>query len=584
MFRFPRVLWLVGILAVLLSLPSVFADLYTDDQGMVLSIEGVAPPPIPGPFHLYTFMTGAPGERDKMVELGEIPWWSVNGIRISFFRPLSSALLTLDHAIAGRRPLFYHLHSVAWYVAAALSAAALFRRLLPEHEAAIAALLFVVAPAHWMLGAWPSARHVAISGTFTIWALILHLEARHRTSARGLTLGALACAVLALAGGETALGVFGFVASYELLGRREPLAGRLRALLPWGALFLTYAALYRALHYGVRNCGAYVDPIAQPLTYLSLLPTRLAVYLDSALLCVPSEISMLSARATPILAAMGVAAGLLFMALFRRALRELGSEQSRTHAWLFLGALLAVLPGIASIPGDRVLFLPDLALAPGLAVVLLYAGVKTEAAPLVLLSRIGLGFFALVHVVLAPLLFLFGAENLASTSHAAITAASHAEIPVRANLSVVGIGLSDPMVGMYLASALYVAPRPEPRPRAVQLLSMAAHDHSVTRTDDRTLEVTIRDGTMLEGALDYLFRPPSNPLHIGDTLPIGAWSIRILDETAGRPSRFSITFDRSVDDPSLAFLIWKDKALRALVPPKVGEQVLIKHEDGPMGM
>jgi hypothetical protein len=89
------VFWVVGLLAVLLALPSVRADLYTDDQGMVLSMEGIAPPPIPGPFHLYTFMSGAPGERDRMVSESEIPWWSMNGIRIAFFRPLSSALLTL---------------------------------------------------------------------------------------------------------------------------------------------------------------------------------------------------------------------------------------------------------------------------------------------------------------------------------------------------------------------------------------------------------------------------------------------------------------------------------------------------------
>ena len=82
---------------------------------------------------------------------------------------------------------------------------------------------------------------------------------------------------------------------------------------------------------------------------------------------------MLWARATPILATMGVTAALMFMALFRRALRELDTEQSRTLAWLFLGALLALLPGVASIPGDRVLFLPNLALAPALSVVLLYA-------------------------------------------------------------------------------------------------------------------------------------------------------------------------------------------------------------------
>jgi hypothetical protein len=551
---------------------------------MVLSMEGIAPPPIPGPFHLYTFMSGAPGERDRMVSESEIPWWSMNGIRIAFFRPLSSALLTLDHALAGRRPLFYHLHSIAWYVAAALAAASLFRRLLPEREAALAALLFVIAPAHWMLAAWPSARHVAVSGTLTILALTLHLEARKRSRAPLLTCAACTCAALALAGGETALGVFGFVAAYELIGRREALAERLRALLPWGALFLGYAALYKALGYGVRNCGAYVDPLAQPLAYLSLLPTRLAIYFDAALLCVPSEISILSSRTVPILAALGIVATLAFAGLYWRARRALDAEHSSTMLWLTVGALLGVLPGIASIPGDRVLFLPNLAFAPALAIVFLHAGAKAKGSALALVSRLGVGFFALVHVVLAPLLFVFGAGNLASTSHAALAAASGAEIPARPNLSVVGIGLSDPLVGMYLPASLLIAPRPEPRPVAVQLLSVSGHDHRVGRSDDRTLEISIVDGTMLEGALDYLFRPASAPLHVGDTLPLGAWSVRILSERDGRPSRFSVRFDRSLDDPTLTFLIWKGGKLRNLAAPKIGTDVLVRHEDGPMGM
>jgi len=121
-----------------------------------------------------------------------------DGLKLSFFRPLSSALFALDHAIAGRRPLPYHLQSLAWYVAAALSAVRLFRRLLPEREAALAALLFVVSPAHWMLAAWPSARHVAVSGFFAIHALSFHLAAREGPSPRCRFdgLGALGCAAL----------------------------------------------------------------------------------------------------------------------------------------------------------------------------------------------------------------------------------------------------------------------------------------------------------------------------------------------------------------------------------------------------
>ena len=586
MLRFPRVLWAVALLSVLLALPSLFAEFYGDDQAMVLTIEGVAPAPIPGPFHLYSFMTGAPGERDWLVRQSALPWWSVPGLRLSFFRPLSSALLVLDHALAGRHPLPYHVHSIAWYVLGVLAAALLFRRLLPEREAALAACLFAVSPAHWMLAAWPSARHVAISGALAVIALLLHLEAREPSEGRSpwLAWASLACAALALCGGETALGLFGYVAAYELIGRREPLALRLRALAPWGALLFAYAALYKGLGFGVRGAGGYVDPIAQAGSYLQLLPARVAVYMAAALFCIPSELSMLLPKLGGILAALGVGAGLAFAGLWRRATWALDAELERNFAWLLVGAVLAVLPGAASMTGDRVLFLSNLALSAGLAVILLHAGRAAQPAILTWLARAGVALFALVHVVLAPLSFAFGAWQLAASSRAALKAAANAEIPVRAGMTVAGIGLADPLIGMYLPASLLIARRPEPRPVAMHLLSTSAHDHRLKRTSERSLEITVLDGTLLEGALEFLFRPASAPLRAGELVPLAAWTVQILEESAGRPSRFSVAFDRSLDDPSLTFLIWKDGALRSLAPPRLGEELLVKHEAGPMGI
>jgi hypothetical protein len=587
-FRFPRVLWAVALLSVLVALPSLFADFYCDDQALVLTIEGVEPPPIPGPFHLYSFMTGAPGERDALVRQSALPWWSADGIRLSFFRPLSSALFVLDHALAGRHPLPYHLHSIAWYVLAVLAAALLFRRLLPAREAALAALLFAVSPAHWMLAAWPSARHAAISGALAIIALLLHVELREDSEpgSRRLWLkgACFASGALALCGGETALGLFGYIAAYELIGRREALALRLRALIPWGALLFAYAAIYKGFGFGVRGVGGYVDPIAQTRAYLELLPGRLAVYLGATFLCIPSELSSLLPKARGLMAALGVAAALAFAGLLRRAVRALDAELERTLAWLLVGAFLALLPGAASMPGDRVLFLANLAVAAALASVLLHAGSKAKPMIFTWLARAGVALFGFIHVVCAPLSFAFGAWQLAVTSHTALGAAAKAEIPARPGVAVAGIGLADPLVGMYLPGSLYIAPRPEPRPVSVQLLSTSAHDHLLKRTDDRTLEVTILNGTLLEGTFESLFRPRSVPLRAGERLPLGAWTVQILDDDAGRPTRFSVSFDRSVDDPTLSLLIWKAGALRSLAAPSVGQQVLVKHELGPMGI
>ena len=585
-FRFPRVLWVVALVSVLLALPSLFADFYCDDQAMVLTIEGVAPAPIPGPFHLYSFMTGAPGERDWLVRESAVPWFTVEGIRLNFFRPLSSALLVLDHALAGRNPLLYHLHSIVWYVLAALAAALLFRRLLPECEASLAALLFAVSPAHWMLAAWPSARHVAISGALSTVALLLHVDARDHGAGdeRKLALGALGCGAIALCGGETALAVFGYVAAYELIARREPVSIRLRALAPWGALFVAYAALYKGLGFGVRGTSGYVDPIGQTSTYLALLPSRLAIYLDAALLGIPSELSLMAPNSARVLAVLGVLATLAFAGLLRRAVRARDTGLERTLSWLLVGGVFALLPGAASIPGDRVLFQANLAFAPALAVLLLNAGRAAKSVALTWLARVGAAVFGLVHVVLAPLSFAFFCRQLASSSHAAMDIASKAQIPARPGVAVAGIGLADPLLGMYLPMTLCFAPRPEPRPMAMQLLSMSAHDHWVKRTDERNLEIAIVDGALLEGPFEALFRPEGAPFRIGDRVAAGSWTVRILEENSGRPTRFSVSFDRSLDDPSLALLIWKDGGLRALAAPRIGDRVLVKHELGPMGI
>ncbi len=112
-----------------------------------------------------------------------------------------------------------------------------------------------------------------------------------------------------------------------------------------------------------------------------------------------------------------------------------------------------MLPEAASIPGDRVLFLPNLAVIPTLAVVILHAGRRGKPVLFTWLARAGAALFGFVHGVLGPLSFAFGAWQLASSSHAALAAAAKAEIPARAGLVVAGIGLADPLIGMYLPRA-----------------------------------------------------------------------------------------------------------------------------------
>ena len=60
--------------------------------------------------------------------------------------------------------------------------------------------------------------------------------------------------------------------------------------------------------------------------------------------------------------------------------------------------------------------------------------------------------------------------------------------------------------------------------------------------------------------------------------------MEILADAAGHPTRFSVTFDRPVDDPSIALVDWQSGALRTIPALPIGAEVFIPHEVGPTGL
>lgn len=573
MLRFPRALWLALALATLLAAPTLWAALYCDDQIAVLRLDGVIPSPKPGAFDLYTFASGAPDDPSR----ASFPWWSLPDLRLRFFRPLSSALLALDHTLAGRSAPAYHLHTMAWYVAAVAAAIALLRQAVSERTAALAGLLFAIMPIHWMASAWPSARHVAIAGALGFGAIGLHVAGRRAGSwlARG---GALGLAGLALLASESGLGVLAFVAAYELVGATDARRTRLVAMAPWAVLFAAYAVVYRVGGYGVYGAGGYVDPVREPLVFALDLPIRLGVLAAGGLVSIPSEISLLAPAARPVLAGIGAIALASLILVGRVALRAADAETARGVRWLALGAALAVLPGAAGLAGDRVLFLPSVGTAAAFAVVLLHAG-----RPAGLAARAARGTVALLHVVLAAPIFLAGVTHFTTSSRKAVAAAIEAELPARAGTQLFGIGLADPLVGMYLGPALLLWHR-GPLPRSLDLLTMSPYVHVLRRTGPSTVEITLEGGRLLDPAFEGVVRHPRWPLRVGDVIQRQGFRVTVLATDEGRPTRFAFEHDLSLDDPGVGFVCWRDGKIRPLAMPREGETLRLAHEPGPMGM
>ena len=170
---------------------------------------------------------------------------------------------------------------------------------------------------------------------------------------------------MALACGESALGLFAFVFAYETFGRAEALSHRVKALVPWGLLF-GYVLVYKLGGYGIVKSSAYLNPLAAPLAYARELPLRLLLLSAGALLGAAIEVTaFFPPHVALYYAAAGAIALVAFVPLVLIAGRGLDESARRNVRWLLIGSVLAVLPAAAGFPGNRVVFLPSLAAAVG---------------------------------------------------------------------------------------------------------------------------------------------------------------------------------------------------------------------------
>ncbi len=100
----------------LLAVQLPYSRHISDDYVHLSILEGKVEGFGSAPFDLYAFVTGPEAAR-RNVERGPLPWFTSPNTRIRFFRPLSSALLTAEHAVFGRWAPGYRLTAAAWYLA-----------------------------------------------------------------------------------------------------------------------------------------------------------------------------------------------------------------------------------------------------------------------------------------------------------------------------------------------------------------------------------------------------------------------------------------------------------------------------------
>jgi hypothetical protein len=564
-----RVVLIVVAIGVLLRLPTIFSGYALDDYGQLAMVEGVYPVGRSA-LDLFTFSSGEPQEVQHLMDRGGLPWWSDAKLRLSAMRPLSSALLWVDWKLFGAAALPRHLHSVGWWVVLLLAAASLFFRLLPRRAAALAFALYVLDGCHTNPLGWVAARNATVAASLGVLGLLWHL--RWRAGWRAGRPLSIVFFVLALAAGEYALGALSYVVAHELVGRGGP--GRLRAAAPAAVLALAYVVMHATLGYGAYGSEVYLDPLRQPGAYLQAAPERAAALFADLTAGIPAG-QILPWPAAKI--AIGLVGLALLLALAPAGWRAAEAEDRRHLKWLALGALLAVVPALASFPAERLLLLPTIGLCAWVAAILAGAVARARSAAVAARGRwlhATAGFaVALVHFVVGPAWAEIGLLRLVEHERGVAAAIAASDMPDDAKRRFVLLSGVDLTTTLYAPMIRHLGGAP--LPRSWWVLSLAPHSHRITRVDEQTLELEVLGPALLQGPLERLFRRRSVALGVGDSVALDGLVVTVIRSNGLGPTHVRYAFDRSLEDPSLTLLVTEPDGLRIYPPPAIGRSAIL---------
>lgn len=575
-------------LGLALVLPSLRAGFFADDYVQIAALEGWSANPV-SPLDLYAFVPRDRAVMSTLIDRGA-PYFAAPGLVLHFLRPLSSALMVLDHALFGRSPLGYHLHTLLWYAALLAVVGALYRRAAPRSLWPLAFLIFCLDDGHALSVTFIAARNAVVACVLVWSGLGAHLRWRIHGWRPGAWLAPLLGA-LGLAAGEMGLGALAYLVAWEVCERRP---GWRRALAPTALLVGGYLVLYRLAGAGAHDSGAYLDPFGDPGGFLTELPGRLSMLFGSLLLRTPVDFAFLDDRLRAPLIASGVAAAIALALWLPRALRRLPADEAARVRWLGLGAAGALVAGTPGLLGARLLFAASLGGSVIIAALLHDAWQLLRARRARLPAALALAVLGLPTIVVGavalPAKTLFFARMFDGYRRLAREAEIDASVPAR----VVVVALDD----LFAVNLLPVRAVEQGRPPAELaalargaeaarggpdrlgalgggILSMAPTAHRLRRTAADTLELSTPDGTLVDGPWPSVFRASSLPLPRGAVVHTAYMTATVLDGRAGRPTRVSFQFRRPLDDPSLIFLAFQDHRLRRLALPPVGGELAL---------
>ncbi len=573
--RHRRIAIALVLAGVALHLPSLGLGFIWDDYiHQVIIRDGGQTLEIPL-WNLYDFI---PQQREGtlLFQSGILPWWTDDDMQGRFFRPVTSASILLDHWLYGDHAAGYHVTSLLLYAIYLTLSFRLFRALGVPRVASLWGLAFlafedvVVLPVQWIAN-----RNTLLASLFVV--ATLRAVIRYRTSGRRryLPLAALYF-LLACGSKESGIVAFPLVALYLLLldspAPSESIrsAARRVARSPTFWIFLVlaggYLSTYVAAGYGA-NSLFYLTPWKDTPAFLVQLAVMLPIALLSLLFGFPSDImpfyphliGYLVAAAVPILA----------FAVYH-VLRL--TDRSRLACFALGWIVLSVLPSACVLMSDRLYMTASFGSA-----LLLGLFMSRLPRPRIMLAKRQYAcavlsvLFLIAGIIGSAPIALVRAKTISDLatrdSQAILTAEidSHAPAPRQVVL------LNTPTVLIPITMWPTWCYHFDDSDIAIFAIQFAQRGLIWERTDERRMRLTSAGRPFRDHPWESLFATTRETLPVGKTFRTAAFTATVIEAEPDGIRTVELAFERSLDDPSVMFLAWRDDRFARVAPPRPGD-------------
>jgi hypothetical protein len=189
---------------------------------------------------MFSFLNGDPERTKRAMESGALGWWTLEELRLAFFRSLTEVTHWLDYRLWPNSPSLMHIHNLFWFGIMIAVATVLYHKIMrPTWVAGFAAVLYAVDEAHGGPAGWIANRNALIATVFGIITLIVHDRWRHEGWKAGMLVGPV-CLVLGLLSAEAALATIAYLVAYEIFLVRGSLRRKIAGVVPYVVVAISW--------------------------------------------------------------------------------------------------------------------------------------------------------------------------------------------------------------------------------------------------------------------------------------------------------------------------------------------------------